>query len=57
MNDIREIDYHESIKELKEPIDKSELDLLLYEWKLYLYSLSRYTQNTRLKDIPYYGGN
>lgn len=36
-------------------MSKGKLELLLYEFKIYLYSLSRYNQNLRLKDKPYVG--
>lgn len=39
----------------EEPLTQGELELLLYEFKLYLYSLSRYKQNLSLKDKPYIG--
>lgn len=39
----------------EEPLTQGELELLLHEFKLYLYSLSRHNQNSRLKDKPYIG--
>lgn len=39
-----------------EPLTKGELELLLHEFKLYLYSLSRHNQNSRLKEKAYVGG-